>query len=82
MPQLRVVARALAIGASERFLESFTDRSLLIRRIDNVTVASVADQLRQTCDNIIVDAFLIADYGKQGLGRIQSTDQNSERSLS
>ena len=64
------------LGASESFLKHCMDRSLLIRLIKHVTAAGVANKLCQTRDNIVVDAFLIAYYGRQGLGGIRSTDQD------
>ena len=76
MPQLGVTARALTVGASESFVKHRTDRGLLIRLVDNVSAARITNTLRQTYNDIIVDAFLIADYSKSCLGRIQSTNQD------
>ena len=64
------------MGASESFLKHCTNRSLLIILINNVTAAGIVDQLCQACDNIVVDAFLVAHHGEQCLCGIQSTNQD------
>ena len=61
------------MGASECFLKHCTDRGFLIRLVDDMTVAGVADELCQARDSMVVDALLGAHHCERCLCRIQST---------
>ena len=71
-----VVTRALTMGASESFLKHCTDRGFMIRLVDDMTVAVVADELCQARDNIVVDAFLFAHNGELCFCGILSTNHD------
>ena len=53
-----------------------SNKWFLIGLVNNVTVAGVANQLCQACDDTTVSALLIAYNGKSCLGGVQSTNQD------
>ena len=63
------------MGASERFLEHCSSGGFMVRLVDDMTVAGVANSLCQARDHIVVNALLVANHGDRCLCRIQSANQ-------